>query len=442
MAARLCSRPSVRRCQSGVAGLLVLSFLLTASVAFSLPQDVARITPTARPGTIGAVRVHGNHTTPDEDVRHLAGIAVGEPMPDGGTEAVAARLKASGRFRRVDVRVRQRSLEDPSDLALIVIVEEHPAPSVAPVPAPVRWLRNTGAGLMWLPILDYEDAYGFTYGARFTFVDALGERSRVSVPATWGGTRRVAVEVERRLARPARVSLTAGAGVWQREHPHHDADERRTEGWLGAAVSLGGRMRLEPRLAWASVDFAGTSGGLFTGGADVVLDTRLNPALPRNALFVRAGVETVRPEDWPSYRRTHADARAYVGVIGTSVLAVRGRVEDASGPQVPYLQPWLGGTSSLRGLRPGALAGDRLVAASVELRVPFSSPLRVGTLGAAVFLDTGAVGAHGTPFSALEFERSLGAGLFLALPVFSLNLDVAHAVGHGTRLHVATGVRF
>ncbi len=394
------------------------------------------------PLRVAQIRVHGNHTTPDEDVRRLAGLSEGDTLPAGGVAEVAARLEASGRFRRVEVRVRQRSIEDASDVALIVIVEEHPVPSAAPMSAPARWLRNTGAGVMWLPVLEYEDAYGVTFGARVTLADALGPRTRVSVPLTWGGTRRAALEVEARPAGWRGATLLGGVALWQREHPHWETAERRTEAWAGSVVPVAGRLRAEPRVTWAAVRFGGVDRDLVIAGGDLVLDTRVNPALPRNAVYLRGGVHAVREEGRATYRRTRADLRAYVGMWGSAVLAVRGQVEDASAPQPAYLQPWLGGVRSVRGLSPGRFAGDRLVAASAEVRVPFSSPLSAGTLGVAAFVDAGGVGAHGTPLSAIEFERSAGAGLFLALPVFSVNLDVAHAVGRGTRLHVSTGVRF
>ena len=57
---------------------------------------------------------------------------------------------------------------------LVILVEEqagvsaeHPTPGV---------LRRFKAGTMWLPVLAFEDGYGLTYGARFSFVDALGRQ--------------------------------------------------------------------------------------------------------------------------------------------------------------------------------------------------------------------------------------------------------------------------
>ena len=89
------------------------------------------------------------------------------------------------------------------------------------------------------------------------------------------------------------------------------------------------------------------------------------------------------------------DARGFLGLFGRTVLAVRARYQGASAAVPAYAQPLLGGVGSggvgsVRGHRVGARAGDRLAAASVELRWPLTSPLSVGTMGARLFFDTGA----------------------------------------------------
>ena len=64
---------------------------------------------------------------------------------------------------------------------------------------------------MFLPIVSYADGYGFTYGGRVSTVDLLGIGERLSVPLTWGGTRRAALEFERTFktgpADPRRLEL-------------------------------------------------------------------------------------------------------------------------------------------------------------------------------------------------------------------------------------------
>jgi len=150
----------------------------------------AQAPATPVPGVIGEVRVHGNHTTPDADVLALAGLAVGTRIAADTLAAAEERLRAAGRFSDVEIRKRFRSLADPSDILVIVLVDEVAGISAVDLtPGPMKRLRGAG---MWLPVLDYADGYGFTYGARVSFVDVLGQRSRISVPLTWGGERRVA----------------------------------------------------------------------------------------------------------------------------------------------------------------------------------------------------------------------------------------------------------
>src|SRR5262245_54563696 len=74
--------------------------------------------------TVVEVRVHGNHTTPDSAVLELAGDVVGQPATDGLIAAVVRRLNESGRFTDVEVRKRYRSIENPAEVLLIIIVNE------------------------------------------------------------------------------------------------------------------------------------------------------------------------------------------------------------------------------------------------------------------------------------------------------------------------------
>ena len=132
------------------------------------------------PGVVGEVRVHGNHTTPDADILGIVGDVVGEPATDQLIEEIQKKLEKSGRFDGVEVRKRFRSIENPDDVLLMIIVDE--VPGVDPLdltPGPVKKFWSSG---MFLPILHSEDGYGLTYGMRFAFVDLLGPRSRITVP--------------------------------------------------------------------------------------------------------------------------------------------------------------------------------------------------------------------------------------------------------------------
>ena len=86
---------------------IVAGSLLTAApaVAQSMPEAAARVE-----GRVAAVRVHGNHTTPDEEVLAIAAVGTGDPVTHDLIENVSRRLERSGRFRSVDVRTRYASL--------------------------------------------------------------------------------------------------------------------------------------------------------------------------------------------------------------------------------------------------------------------------------------------------------------------------------------------
>ncbi len=80
--------------------------------------------PAAGPGVVGEVRVHGNHTTPDADVLAIAGDVIGQPATDALIADLGARLKKSGRFDGVEVRKRYRSIDNPDDILLMIIIDE------------------------------------------------------------------------------------------------------------------------------------------------------------------------------------------------------------------------------------------------------------------------------------------------------------------------------
>ena len=134
------------------------------------------------------LRIHGNYSTPDEEIIRLAGLSVGQPLGSSSLDDARLRLERSGRFVSVDVRKRYRSLEDESDIAIVIVVQEYPVPEATP--SMFRPFQRTFHSAMFIPVLSFTDGYGFTYGARFTFVDLLGRGSRISVPLTWGGTKR------------------------------------------------------------------------------------------------------------------------------------------------------------------------------------------------------------------------------------------------------------
>ncbi len=107
------------------AALLVVVLLATGGPAFA-QQAAAPAVAQAPAEVLTEVRVHGNYATPDAEVLRLAGLSIGQPIDDAAIEAAAGRLKASGRFEDVEIRKRYRSLEPGGDVALVILVREHP----------------------------------------------------------------------------------------------------------------------------------------------------------------------------------------------------------------------------------------------------------------------------------------------------------------------------
>jgi outer membrane protein assembly factor BamA len=402
---------------------------------------VARISAAqAPPGVVGEVRVHGNHTTPDADILAIVGEVVGQPATDALVGDISAKLERSGRFDGVEVRKRFRSIENPDDILLMIVVDEVPAiDSLDLTPSPMKKFWSSG---MFLPILHAEDGYGFTYGARISFVDRLGPRSRITVPITWGGERGARVQAERAFKSGPIERMVGEYGITQREHPRFEVDDHR--------VGFGARIESAPA-RWLrfgaggrqdEVTFGEETDRLARFGGDVTVDTRVDPAFPRNAVHATFGFDRLN-FDAGRANQKKADIRGYVGLFGQTVLALRGLAVTSDRPLPRYEQLLLGGAANLRGYEAGYKAGDNLAAVSAELRVPITSPLTIGRLGVKAFVDAGTAYDAGEQLKDQRLDdRGIGGGVYLHLTVVSLSLDVARSRAGDTRFHFGMGVTF
>ena len=405
--------------------------VLVALLAVAQPGEVVR-----------EVRVHGNHTTPDADVLALAGLVVGAPVAADTIAQAEKRLRDSGRFSSVEVRKRFRSITDPSDILVIVLVDERAGVSDTDLtPGPLKRFRLAG---MWLPVVDYADGYGFTYGARVSFVDVLGRRSRVSVPLTWGGERQVALEIDRVIARGPFTRLQGALSLSRRENPHFQVGDTRRAARIRAERSFTSWLRAGGAVGVTNVSFGDLEEPHTTTGIDVEVDTRRDPAFPRNAIHVTAGLDHLAFEGDRRVNRRSTEVRGYVGLIGSSVVALRATTTQVDAPLPAYEQRLLGGTSLLRGYRFGYRLGDNLTAFSAEVRVPVTSPMNIGRLGFKAFVDYGTVYPHGEKLSDQTFDRGIGGGVFLTATVIRMGLDVAWPKDESKkpRWHFGLGVTF
>jgi outer membrane protein assembly factor BamA len=420
--------------------VMLLAIGASGRAAVASAQEVPSAPRPAPPAeTIAEIRVHGNATIDDAEVIRLAGIAVGARLEPDALQSIQRKLRESGRFDEIQVRKRYRTLAM-DEVALVLLVHERPGVRAdGTLPSPMHRFTNR---LMFLPIVTYDDGYGWTYGARTSLIGGLGLGERLSIPLTWGATKRAALEAERSFSHGPLTRVLGSVGIAQRENPHFDVDDRRTEIRGRVERRLLGLFTLGADAGRTNITFGDAPDHFWTTGADATFDTRRDPAFPVDAVLFGTGWNRLHLPGGSDVNRYRVDARGYKRVVRQSVVAVRAQYDTADAPLPPYEQ-WLLGGSTLRGTRAGTFAGDKRFLASAELRVPFSSPLSTGRLGFTAFMDAGISAAYGQRLGDSPTRRGAGAGLFLIVPLISLNFDVAHSLdGYGTRVHFSTGFSF
>ena len=399
--------------------------------------------------TVAEIRIHGNFSLPDAEVVALTGVALGDAAGPDLEKTVRQRLEASGRFETVDVRRRYRSLIATDQVALVIVVRERPGARFSnPV---MRAIAAAGRRLMVAPIVDHREGYGVAYGALTSFVDTFGRGGRLSVPATWGGHKRIALEMEAPIRGPVIDRLRAGGSRGRRRHPYFDVDVDRARFAVAAQRRLPRGFRMTGETAWEEVRFAGRSDRFVRAAAYLDYgDYRETPAgARRNTVVVRTGIERLAIEGGAgSIIRPRLDARAYRAAGGRAVLAARFFFAGASAPLPPYERALLGGSpaagGTLRGWRVGVAVGDRIAAASVELRLPITSVLSEGRIGLRFFYDTAAVYDADRPIRHARFREGAGAGVFFLPPRFGfpMSIDLAGDPDGGVRVHASAGFGF
>jgi outer membrane protein assembly factor BamA len=407
------------------------------------------------PEVVTDIRVQGNVLTTDAEMRRLTGVEVGTPFTPDLTDVVTERLKDTRKFESIQVLKRFASISDTSQIILVIIVNEGPVkleifkgvPDGPPSAGQElsRVVRRRGFGVMWLPLLDFEDGYGFTYGVQFARPKVVGPNSRLSFPLTWGGEKQAGAELEKLFNRGPLTRVETGAAIAQRTNPFYEEDDTRDRLWVRGERAIGQPLRVGAFAGWQHVSFMNTTDRFTQAGADVTFDTRLDPFLARNAVFGRAAIEHLEflnATSTPAATRTELDGRAYVGLYRQNILILRVLRQDSNVPLPPYLQPMLGGMANLRGFRAGSFIGDTLVSGTAEIRAPLTSPLNLAKAGVSAFIDIGTVYDKGQRLADQHFSKGVGGGLWLAAAFFRLNFVVAHGIGAGTRVHFGAGVSF
>jgi Omp85 superfamily domain len=422
-----------RRPNRGRTSLLLIGLLAWCPALFAQPPEV-----------VSEVRIQGNVATPDDEILRLAGVTIGMPVGPDTVSTVADRLRTTRRFDRVEVLKRYASIADPSRIVLVLLIDEGPVSieKTGDPSRPTRVVRKRRPNLLFLPVLSGEDGYGVTYGVRIATPDAVGPDSRLSFPATWGGEKRLGAEIEKRFAQGPVTRIEGGGSISRKTNPFFQADDDREALWIRGERELTPSLRIGASTRMQEVSFLGATDRVVQAGADAVVDTRLDPWLARNAVYVRAAWDHLAFQRGEGSNRFQIDAQGHAGVFGQAILVGRVLRDGADGPLPDYLKPIFGGQANVRGFRAGTAVGDTLMAGSLELRWPLTSPLRIGKMGVSGFVDAGTVYDNGAHLGDRRLERGVGGGVWFAATFLRLNVVLAHGVGASTRVHVAGNVTF
>jgi outer membrane protein assembly factor BamA len=409
----------------------------------------------AQPEVVVAIQVHGNTLTSTDDVIRASGIAIGDRVATATLSDAEARLRAALEPEEVEVLKRFASISDPTRVLVLIQLDEGPVrvdrpdadgaiPEAGALPAPrATAVRRSRVNVMLVPILGAEDGYGLTYGAQVAFAGhRSARRRRIVVPASWGGDKRLAAEYQQEFARRLAPGLRAGGMLQRRTHPFYQEHADRRRAWARAEWPLLRAVRAGSEAAWQSSSLGSQDVEARSLGVDAVVDTRIDPLMPYNAVFVRSAVERIRFSADASAVRTEIDANAYIGLYRGTVLALRAVRENFSRPAPAFYKAILGGSRNLRGFQAGRAVGDTLAAASVEMRIPATSPLKVARFGYSIFFDAGTTYDKGQRLADRQLEKGVGAGVWVTAPVFRMSFAVARGLGSSTRVHLAAGLTF
>ena len=386
---------------------------------------------------IARLRVLGNYRTPDEEVLRIAAVKEGDAFTQTTAEAIKTRLRKSGRFDEVTIRVRRRSITGAGDVYIFIVVREKP-------PLPSKF--------MYGPILSLSDENGLTYGVRIASVDLLGLGERLYFPLTWGGEKQAAVEAELGLGTYdlSRVvnRLKLYAGRKRRNNPHFDIADDRVE-MNAAFVSRVRNLMFQVKGGRTDIKFGGFDETFYTYGAEVIFDLRRDANMPGDALYLGGGWERLSFSEEPTLsvtgneiNRYKVDLRAFKRLVGQALLAGQFYYRVADAPLPAYEKPFLGGGGTLRGYSTGKFVGDNIALASLELRLPLTPVMAYYRYGIHFFVDGGAVFDDGQKLGDAERHYGVGVGSFLFAAIFGLKMDIAYDLEGDVRLHFGTGFRF
>jgi hypothetical protein len=184
------------------------------------------------------------------------------------------------------------------------------------------------------------------------------------------------------------------------------------------------------------------------GTAAAEWDTRDTPAAARRGVHLLAG-GSVYPAVWDvdsTFGEVHGEASTYLTPNTTfgPTLALRAGAKKVWGAFPFFESAFLGGASTVRGLRTQRYAGDAAVFGSAELRARLGRYFLVlpGTFGVFALGDVGRVYLDGE--SSDKWHYGVGGGFWFAYlePGNTISFAVARGDDHRTALYIRAGFAY
>jgi hypothetical protein len=120
--------------------------------------------------------------------------------------------------------------------------------------------------------------------------------------------KRAGIELERRFGRGPFSRLELGGAVQRQTNPAFQQDDDRQRVWARVERAEG-PLRAGGTVGWQRVSFAGIEDRFHTVGGDLTLDTRLDPVVPRNAIYAVASWERLGAPASEAINRGRLEAR-------------------------------------------------------------------------------------------------------------------------------------
>jgi hypothetical protein len=211
----------------------------------------AQQAPPARTEVITEVRVHGNQIVADDEVlnrrrrrrraiamrcwpRSQAAQGFGQIRVDRRAQAVCVHRSLPDHRRHHRQRGRSSCHAGRSEW-------RHPGPEAI-----------VCHSLIFVPVLEGHDGYGLTYGARFAYQKPIGPNRWLSFPMTWGGTKKIGVELDRTFSHGPISRMEFGTVLQRRQNPAYEEQDDRVRGW-GRVQRVMGPVRAGATAGWQRV---------------------------------------------------------------------------------------------------------------------------------------------------------------------------------------------